>query len=240
MQKALVPLSRPPLLNQSVQDALRAYIRDNYLRPGDPLPSENELARQLGVSRNSVREAVKGLDSLGIIEARRGSGLFVREFSFEPLLEGFTYGPLFDVQELADLLEIRRVLETGLIADAMGAMSPATIEQVRATVERMGALATRDEAFPKEDRQFHQLLFASLGNTMLLKLLDVFWLTFQEASKHVDLSNTDPLGTYRDHAAIYEAVAAGDDAEARVGLDRHYAGLQGRLARARGGKENGA
>jgi DNA-binding FadR family transcriptional regulator len=231
MQPALKPLTRQRLLYQSVQDALRAFILDNKLRAGDALPPETDLARQLGVSRNSVREAVKAMESLGILETRRGSGLFVRAFSFDPLLENLSYGLLFDLRELAELLEIRRVLETGMIGAAMQIMPSDAVADLNAVVTAMGERARRGESFPEEDRRFHQVLFEPLGNQMLLKLLDVFWLTFQEASRHVDLLNPYVVPTYQDHAAIAAAVAAGDVAEARVALDRHYAGLTERLAR---------
>lgn len=231
MQPALKPLTRQRLLYQSVQDALRAFILDNKLRAGDPLPPETDLARQLGVSRNSVREAVKAMESLGILETRRGSGLFVRAFSFDPLLENLSYGLLFDLRELTELLEIRRVLETGMIGAAMQAMPPAAIADLNDVVTAMSELAHRGENFPEEDRRFHQVLFEPLANQMLLKLLDVFWLTFQEASRHVDLLNPYVVPTYQDHAAIAAAVAAGDVDEARAALDRHYAGLTDRLAR---------
>ncbi len=74
-------LKRPQFLYQAVQDEVKAYILEQSLMPGDALPPETELAEQLGVSRNSVREAIKSLETLGIVEARTGAGLFVRNFS---------------------------------------------------------------------------------------------------------------------------------------------------------------
>lgn len=236
MPQALGPIERPPSLHHSVQGAIRAYILKHGLRAGDALPPEHELARQLGVGRNSVREAVKALDSLGVLEARRGSGLFVRAFSFEPLLASLPYGLLVDLQELAELLEIRRVLETGMIESAIATVGEPGLQELRLTVERMAARAALGEAFLDEDRRFHQLLFAGLGNRTLLKLLEVFWLTFRQAAEHADIGNTDPMRTYRDHAAIVEAVAAGDATEARRALDRHYEGITDRLAQASDGE----
>ena len=232
METRLKPLVRPALLHHSVQDAIRAFILDNKLRAGDPLPPETDLARQLGVSRNSVREAVKALESLGILETRRGSGLFVRAFSFDPLLENLSYGLLFDLRELVELLEIRRTLETGLIGATMRVMPSTAVDELGAVVSAMAELANRGENFADEDRRFHQILFEPLGNLTLLKLLDVFWLTYREASRHTDMRNPDLIPTYEDHASIFEAVAARDVEEARAALDRHYAGLAGRLARA--------
>ena len=222
---------RPPSLHQSVQDAIRKYILENGLRAGDALPGENELARQLGVSRNLVREATRGMESLGILEIRRGSGLFVRAFSFEPLLDSLSYGLLVDLEELTELLRIRGVLETGMIEAALAVMPDETIQEIEQTVAQMKARAEAGQPMMEEDRRFHQLLFECLGNQTLLKLLDVFWLTFRKASQHANIRDDDPMRTYRDHADIAAAVAAKDIEKAKIALGHHYDGLMGRLAR---------
>lgn len=232
MRPALKPLARPVPLHRSVLDAIRAFILDNGLRAGDALPPETDLARQLGVSRNSVREAVKAMESLGILETRRGSGLFVRAFSFDPLLENLSYGLLFDLRELAELLEVRRALETGLVGETMRAMPAATVELLGRVVAEMGELAAKGKNYAEEDRRFHQVLFEPLANRTLLKLLDVFWLTYREASRQAEFQNPDLVSTYQDHAAISEAVAAGDIEGARAALDRHYAGIVHQLEQA--------
>ena len=92
LPRALKPLNRPPLLHVSVQESLKAFIADNGLSGGDPFPAEGDLARSLGVSRNSVREAIKALESLGMLETRRGIGVFVREFSLDALIDNLPYG----------------------------------------------------------------------------------------------------------------------------------------------------
>ena len=232
MDPAIKKLDRPPLLHQSVQEAIRAYILEHALQPGAPLLPETELARQLGVSRNSVREAVKALESSGVLETRRGSGVFVQEFSFEPLLNNLPYGLMQDLRGLAELLDIRRVLELGMIESAMTATSQEQLGALRGVLERMRSLAERGRSFPEEDREFHRLLFLNLENQMLLKLLDVFWLAFRKASDHSTIDNTDLMRTYRDHVAIAERVAAKDVAGARAALESHYTGIQARLERA--------
>jgi DNA-binding FadR family transcriptional regulator len=148
------------------------------------------------------------------------------------LLENLSYGLLFDLRELAELLEIRRALETGLVGAAMRAMTRANVEALGEVVQDMAARARRAEGFFEEDRRFHQVLFEPLGNQTLLKLLDVFWLTYREASRQTDMQNPDLIPTYEDHAAIYDAIAAHDELEARAALDRHYAGITRRLAQA--------
>lgn len=229
--KQMKPVYRPPLLYVSVQDAIREYILDNNLHPGDMLPPENELARQLDVSRNSVREAVRSLESLGIIETRRGSGLFVRDFSFEPLLNTLPYGLLKDLRELSDLLQVRRVLETGMIETAMAAMPAEQKARLEAVVEQMRVRAEANQTFADEDRVFHALLFEYVNNTILTRMLDVFWMAYNKASRQIPLQDGDPIATYRAHAEIVAAIQAGDAEGARKALDEHYAGLEGRLAR---------
>src|ERR671912_516559 len=112
--KGIKPLTKPPSLHVTVQESLRGYIEDNQLKAGDALPPEGYLAQQLGVSRNSMREAIKALESVGILETRRGIGVFVKAFSFDPLLEHLAYGLRGSLREVGELVEIRRVLEVAL------------------------------------------------------------------------------------------------------------------------------
>lgn len=223
--KPIRPLKRAPLLHASVQESLRAYIAENGLEPGAPLPPEGELAQQLGVSRNSVREGIKALESVGVLEMRRGVGAFVKAFSFEPLLDNLTYG-LGDVLErVEDVIAVRRALELGMIDLALERIGPEDIRDLRATLENMRELAERGEAFPDADRQFHLLLFRCLGNAVLTRLIEVFWLAFYRASNFTDLANPDPMQTWRDHVAIVDAIEARDLADVRARLDRHYEGI---------------
>ena len=230
--KPIEPLKRPPLIYREVQDAIRDYILTNRLRPGAALPAEGDLARQLGVSRNTVREAVRSLESLGVIETKRGSGLYVSNFSFDPILDNLEYGLLSDLSELSDLLQVRRVLEVGLIETAVSTMTDQIKDEIVNTVDAMGKLAHDGQPFVNEDRRFHQLLFEHIGNTMLVRLLDIFWQGFNKASHYGDIDDDNPVWTYHAHQAVVDAITVGDVARAKVTLDEHYAGLERRLRRA--------
>lgn len=230
--KPIEPLKRPPLIYREVQDAIRDYIVANRLKPGAALPAEGDLARQLGVSRNTVREAIRSLESLGVIETKRGSGLYVSNFSFDPILDNLEYGLLSDLSELSDLLQVRRVLEVGLIETAMSTMTDEIKEEIVSTVDAMGQLAHDGQPFVNEDRRFHRLLFEHIGNSMLVRLLDIFWQGFNKASHFGDIADDDPVWTYHAHQAVVDAITAGDVERAKVALDEHYAGLERRLERA--------
>lgn len=224
-EKALKRIEKPQSLHVSVQESLKSYIDTNALKGGDPLPPESWLASQLGVSRNSLREGVKALESVGILETRRGSGVFVREFSFTPLLDHLAYGLRGTLRDVDELREIRRVLEVALIEKTIEMINEDGISALRDVTARMKVRAELSESFAEEDQLFHQLLFQCQGNSMLTKLIDVFWIAFYKASDFVNLTNPDPLATWRDHHEIVEAVAARDVEAARQHLDHHYHGI---------------
>ncbi|MCC7319629.1 MAG: FadR family transcriptional regulator [Rubellimicrobium sp.] len=223
--KTIRPLTRPPTLHETVQESLRGFIAENDLKPGEALPPETELAHQLGISRNSVREAIKSLESLGILETRRGIGVFVKEFSFQPLLDNLAYGLGSGLRDIEELREIRRVLETGLIGRTVAMIPEADLAELREITARMHRRALKGESFAEEDQQFHHLLFRCQNNRMLTSLLEVFWRAFYKVSDFANLANSDPLATWQDHHDIVEAVARRDAEAARARLDRHYDGI---------------
>jgi DNA-binding FadR family transcriptional regulator len=229
-----VAAGQPPAsdgrLSQAAQRAIREYIERNGLRAGDPLPPEGRLAQALGVSRPSVREAVRGLESLGILEARPGVGLFVLAFSFDPILDNLAYSVGADRNSLAELLYVRKQLEAGAIEDVAAGVAPAQLRVLRSIVDRMGERAAQGQASPEEDRFFHRTLFAGLEKPLLLKLLDVFWGVYRRLRDETTLAETaDPVRTWESHRRIVEALETGDGAAARSAVGSHFAGLEARL-----------
>jgi DNA-binding FadR family transcriptional regulator len=214
-------------LHKTVQDEIRHYIIRHALRPGDPLKPEAELARLFGVSRNSVREAVKALESTGVLETRRGSGVYIKDFSFAPLLENLPYGLMQGPRALGELVALRKALESAMIADAMLALTPASVAALRQVLAVMLARAERKEGFAEQDREFHRLLFADLGNEMLLQLFDLFWVAYHRAAPTVP--HREPVEIYRNHEAILDAVLSGDPERARDAVRQHYVGIEERI-----------
>ncbi|WP_293856074.1 FadR/GntR family transcriptional regulator [uncultured Alsobacter sp.] len=231
--RALKPLPRPPLLHVSVQESLKQFIADNTLKAGDPLPAESDLARSLGVGRNSVREAIKALESLGMLETRRGIGVFVRAFSLDALIDNLPYGLGRSLRDIEEIIEIRRTLETAMIGQAIERMPAQDLMELRGITLAMRRRAEQGESFADEDRAFHAVLFRGLDNRMLIRLIDVFWRAFDRAADFFNTDNPDPMQTWRDHDAIVEAVARKDVDEARLRLARHYHGISAVIANAR-------
>jgi len=224
------PIKRPQSLHQTVQEAIKSYIVDNGLQAGDALPSENELSNQLEVSRNLVREAVRGLEALGIVDIRRGSGLYVSNFSLLQLMINIDYSIQFELQELKELFSIRRALEMGMVGDAIRVRTPEIEAELEQILEMMRIKAQSGQPFPVEDRRFHQCLLENLNNQTLLRILDAFWLALNKADQMIDMQDKNPLWTYEFHIPIVKSFVKGDVDATREAIQQHYANLEQRLS----------
>ncbi len=226
--KSLRPIEMP-----SVHDALVAsvkeYIIANRLRAGDPLPTEAQLAEQLRVSRSGVREALRSLQSLGVITSRRGEGHYVNSFNLDPIVQNLNYSMLFDVEDAREVLEIRERLEISFIADAASAMNDATLETLNALVEAMHLKAKHGRLFLEEDIAFHRTIYETTGNRLLLKLLDVFWDVYKHLRDRSLLDVRDLSLEAGSHEQILQALAARDGVAASRYLVPHFASMDERL-----------
>jgi DNA-binding FadR family transcriptional regulator len=212
------------LLSHETGDAIRAFIVDKQLKPGDPLPSEAELATLLDVGKTSVREGLRRLEAHGVVEVRRGRGLFVGTFSFGPLIEQLPYGLQADDVPLRQLLQTRKALEEGLIGEVARVITDADLQRLDALVDDMRARADHGRVPAEVDQAFHQALFAPLENPFVLQLIDVFWSIFRKASDHIVLDLRRP--TAEDHAAIVDALRSGDRTAMTAAVARHFEDLQ--------------
>jgi DNA-binding FadR family transcriptional regulator len=222
----------PPLLYRTVQDRIKRYILEHDLQAGDPLPPETQLARDLGISRNSVREGVKALESLGILETRPGKGLYVRPFSLDPILDNLAYSLLFDRDSIAELLALRELIEIGLLPQAMAALTPGQLVLLHSLVQRQREKAERGQSPLEEDRFFHRTIAEAAGSRLALKLLDVFWVVLMRARDRRLAVDEAPDRTWRNHLAIVQAIEAGDVAAAQRAMADHFTDIEERVQRA--------
>jgi len=208
-------------------------ILDRELEAGDPLPTENELAMVLGVGRNTLRESLKVLQALGVVEIRHGFGMFVAPSNFDALTDGLTFRGRLSLRhkgdEALELVDVRQALESGLIGNAMDTMTPAQLAAVEDSVVLMEELAAAGEAFVEADAEFHRRLFEPLNNALLISLLAVFWKVYRQIHVEVGAGAEDLAAVAAAHRRIYEAVAEGDKALAAERLNRHFDGIRNRI-----------
>ncbi|GAA2353956.1 FadR/GntR family transcriptional regulator [Nonomuraea africana] len=219
-----------------VQQAVKELIVSRRLAAGDPLPTETELMEELGASRNSVREALKALQAVGIVDIRHGFGMFVGRMSLNGLVDELAFhsrirmhddGP----RQLGHLVEIREVLEAGLVERLIDLGDAADLSPVAEVMARMSAEAEVGVISPETDRLFHDVLYRPLGNPLVGQLLGAFWEVYHQLRDHLGTPDESPADLARRHRDIYTAVAARDRAAAVAAVHAHFEGVRNRLAR---------
>ncbi|MFG2517490.1 FadR/GntR family transcriptional regulator [Streptomyces sp. NPDC048527] len=237
-----MPGIRPvrPLLRQEVADGIKRYILENRLHPGDPLPTETELCEALGASRSSVREAVKILHALDIVEVRHGHGTYVGHLSLSALVESLTFRGLLspddDVQVLADLVDVRELFERGMAEQIVASLSGEQLDALERLVTRMGdaGVGGDGKGLIEADRAFHALLVAPLGNDLMGQLSMAFWDVYAIVAPQIDgFTHTEQAETVAAHHSIVTAARAGDPVAFVQAVGEHYAPVRRRISEAR-------
>ncbi|UJP09954.1 FadR family transcriptional regulator [Microbacterium sp. KUDC0406] len=203
---------------------LRSLIADGALRPGDRLPSEGELCEQLGVSRGSLREAIRMLAALGVLETRHGSGSYVGELRAADLISSLslTVG-LLPMAGVLELTELRRALEPHVAALAAARIDPETVERLDALLAELEA-SDDFEQHSRLDHEFHMSIATVAGQDALTSLLDVLRsrsraYRLSDASDAAELKRNSDVG----HRAILRGLADGDPVAASAAASAHVA-----------------
>lgn len=229
------------LLRLEVTEGIKRYILANKLRPGDPLPTESDLCAALGASRSSVREAVKTLHALDIVDVRHGHGTYVGRLSLSALVESLAFrgllGPESDVHVMADLVDVRELFERGMAERIVAGLDGDRLDALDALVERMRAEAGgAEEDFVEADRAFHALLVEPLGNALMGQLSMAFWDVYAIVAPQLQMATgEDRAETTAAHASIVHAARHGDPAAFARAVAAHYAPVRRRLAAGRDG-----
>ena len=218
---------------EALREAVKALIVDRGLRPGAPLPTETELMSELGVSRHPLREAMKALEAVGIVDIRHGYGTYVGAVPMSALEAGLAFRGALSVRgdfaDMRDLLEVREVMETGLVPRVLAAYDDLDLTTLNDAVTAMERAAARGRYAPEEDWHFHEALYRPLNNALVLDLLQVFWRVFQELDDDLPRADTTPETTAAWHRAILEALRRKDEPAVRAAVDDHFRGIRARV-----------
>lgn len=209
-------------------EKIKAMIVSGELSPGDRLPPEKELAEHLGLSRNSMREAVKALEVIRVLDVRRGDGTYVTSLEPHLLLEAISFVvDMHDDDSLLELFAVRRMLESQATGLAAGNANP---EEAGALIEEIDSIepssVTIDDLV-EHDIRFHREVVRLAGNGYLSSLLD--GLSSQTLRARVWRGLTEQGAVERtlsEHRAIAEAIAQHDSALATSLATAHVAGVE--------------
>lgn len=216
---ALTKIKRPSVSDE-VYNQIWKNIMNKYWEPCSKLPSEVELAETLGVSRVSVRNAIKKLAGQGILESRHGEGTFVSDLSIESLFNNMM--PLLTIrkEQLVELYSFRRVLETGNIRLLKETISQDIIDSLCKNYEEMGKCVNEIEEFVKLDMEFHSIIAKGTKNSIVSNMYNIV----REGLYPNQLIVQGTFGTkgaLKYHKLIAEAITAGDFLKAERVMDEH-------------------
>lgn len=209
-------------LVESIANGLIRYIAENDLRGGDRLPSERELVEMIGASRLPLREALSVLKGLGIVEARHGKGVFVKQL--DPAAVFGMLSPLLRVRAGIDarhLFEVRLLLETGIAALAAEHRVDENLEVLENEMDAMRASVRSRPDYAAHDKTFHQELARATGNPVfcvfMASLTDLLAELHERYRDNVDLRTA----ALDEHQQILDAVRRRDAEAAREAIRRH-------------------
>ncbi len=218
---SFAPLSQQKSASERVGDQLRDLIGSGNLAPGEKLPSENELARALQVSRPVVREALRGLAMLGIVESHQGGGCYVTDLTAKRLMEPLAFYLQLRDYAMDDLFRARSLIDRGLAEDA--ALRADADQKTRLQqMAGMGHDLTGDPVgFRVMDAQFHGLISDAAGNAFLNSVSQSLYSLAIDLRRRASEIPGVLLQSAADHQAIADAISAGNAAAAGQAMQAH-------------------
>ncbi|MDF2499757.1 MAG: lutR 1 [Anaerosporomusa subterranea] len=210
---------------EEIVGQIKQLIIDGKLQPGDKLLSERELAEKLNVSRASVREAFSALEMMGIITIRPGEGSFVRQVSYEGMLEPLSFLLQVEISDITQVLEVRKILEVEMAALAAKRATPETLNEIRRSLDYMSEELEAGGIGDRADDAFHSALAQAADNPILVKVMstitDLMTNSFRVSRQKLFLIDHMSDYIYDSHLRIYEAIAARDPKLARLRMRDH-------------------
>lgn len=223
MPRSLKPVKVLPrtTLTEAAFEQLIAYVVKGTWKAGDRLPPERELCQQFGIARTSLREALKAMELVGMLDSRVGDGTFVcprSEFLSRPLLWAFTGA---DHEELVEIMEARTAVEETLAGLAAERASREEISRIEMTVTQMRDAIAAGTSILEADMSFHLAVAAAAHNeplqnaVQLLRNITRQWLKYKVQMPNVAAS------VLKRHQAVYRAIASGKPNAARLAMRKH-------------------
>jgi len=211
---------------QEIVRQVKGMIAEGRLKSGDQLPPERDLAEKFVVSRTSVREALRALESLGLVEIRPGEGTFVREVSVESLIEPLALVMLSQREAISELFEARRMIEPALAALAARRATPEDVHEMERILEAQAKEVAAGRTGLEQDAQFHSAIGAAAHNRAITRIAHAVMDLLRQSRE--DSLNTPgrPDRSHNDHRRLLAAIRARDESAARQAMVDHLEAVE--------------
>ncbi len=226
--RVLLPLSLKPDFETVRRDKVYEGVAEQIerlilkkLQPGDKLPSERELAVRLRVSRSSIRDAIRSLELMGMVEPRQGAGTIVREISSDSFVNPLANALKRKGELIAELLDFRMMLEPQLAARAAARVSPGEISDMEEILERQEKKLRAGESAIGEDSEFHYAIALASGNSVVLRVQDTLMDLLRDSRERSLQVEGRQQKSLAGHRRILGAIKRRDSDAAREAMRRH-------------------
>jgi len=224
-----------PVLKQSLSDKLaqriRGMIQKGDYTEGDRLPPIMEMARRFGVGHPTIREALKKLETMGFVEIRHGSGVYVTRSEEVLVLASPDYAGTVTKKLLLDLIQTREPLETQSVADACRNGTLEDLVEMRRLLTTAGENLGDDAVLNEVNMGFHRQIARASGNTVLAQLLDVLHELFTDEQRLILGIFGSRDRDHQEHLAILEALEQRDESLCVDRMRQHLRGVQDAILR---------
>lgn len=204
-----------------VIDRLLGFVTTGQLVAGDKLPSERQLAETFGVSRPTIRESLRALSALGVVEINHGGGVFVSRLSAVDLLQPLTFFLTLEDVTVEKLYAARRLIEGEIAAQAAMNATQDDIDWLDKSLVDQKETVRNADRYRTVDSDFHKRLAVMADNPFLARAAQSMFILGLEFRKTASESQSVLAGSIRDHEAIVAAVRAGDGSGARDAMQKH-------------------
>ena len=212
-----------------IVNQIRGLISEGRIKPGDRLPPERELAELFDASRNSVRDAMRVLEQMGLIESRQGDGTYVRSVSAERLAEPLALMLLQSRTQMRELWEVRRVLEPAIAEFAAERITEEELDELEAILAAQRRKVEAGFIALEEDTAFHYTIAEAARNTVMLRTLDTL-VDLLRQSRERSLQQRDrPRYSLAGHGRILAALRLRDPSGARAEMLQHLREIEQRV-----------
>lgn len=212
-------------------DAIRSLILRERLQPKDMLPTEPMLCNLIGASRSSVREAIRKLEALNIVEVKQGKGMFVGSLSLDPMVETLAFRSLISInknfEDLSNVVEMRKFLDLGCADKVVESLKGTQHPELEALSGIMTKEAHAGKTFLEQDIAFHTGILRAVNNTIAEQFVRCLWLVHMAVLPQLGLEVSDELEkTARAHELMLKTAIAGDADGYRQAVNSHYEPIQ--------------
>jgi GntR family transcriptional repressor for pyruvate dehydrogenase complex len=219
--KAEFEAVRKVKLYEGIAKQIERFVSEDVLKPGDKLPSERELAEMFQVSRSSVRDGIRTLELAGLVEARQGEGTIVCDLSPDSVVSPLANVLVRKRQLVAELLDVRKMLEPPLAARAANNASPEEIAYLEDILRRQGQKVRRGELAIEEDSEFHYNIARAANNSVIMKVLDILMDLLRKTRERSLQVRGRPRQSFATHRRILSAIKRRDARAAEVAMRQH-------------------